>query len=76
VLSNYTFVKYCNFILMQLVESGMNYIYTSQTILIGRRYGLNDVNNIVKDYHGKVCLHWLKQHTAMDIPILHKGKSI
>jgi hypothetical protein len=57
VLINYTFVKYCNFILMQLVESGMHYIYTSQTILIGCKYGLNDVKNMVKDYHGKVWLH-------------------
>ena len=45
LLSEYTFVLNFNFIFIkQLVESGMHFIYTSQTILIGWRYGLNDTN--------------------------------
>ena len=74
MLSEYTFVLICNFTFMkQLVMSGMHFIYTKQKILIGWRYGFNNVNNQVIEYHRKVWLHLLKKHIAMEIPILHKG---
>ena len=46
-------------------------MYTSKKILTRSSYGLNNVNNMVMEYHRKVWLHWLKQHIAMEIPILH-----
>jgi hypothetical protein len=55
----------------------MQYIYSLQTILIGGRYGLKDVYNLIMvGYHGLVWLHWSKKLNIKEIPILYRGKLI
>jgi hypothetical protein len=55
----------------------MHDIYTLQTILTRRMYGLKDVNNIMAvGYHGNDYLNLLEKLIVTKMPMLHKGKLI
>ena len=57
-------------------EWDLLHLYIENNIDWIEMYRLNNVNNLSMEYHGKVWLHWLKQHITMEVPKLHKGKYI